>query len=502
MLIPQFDQTVARHADRTAILFSGQTYSYSALGAAVSRLRGSLAARGIAKGDRVALLLPNSPHFIISHLALLGMGAVAVPIHAQSKAREISWQLEDSEAVAIIAWSHLAADVEKAVLQSESVRFRAYVGEETPPGAASLVDLIAQGQPSATNSTCTADDIAAIIYTSGVSGYARGVELTHGNFTIHASELTALLRIRETDKFLTELPYSAAAGLSMGVHLPLVNGVQIEIHSRFHPGDALKSLHDQQANVVVANPSGYALMAGFPSPEKYDLSRVRYAISCESKLADTISRDVEEKLRLRIMEAYGTTETCGIMALNLFPSLLPRGCVGQPLGSHEIQITDDTGTPVPVGTIGQINVRGPAVMRGYRNRPEKTRQVLRDGWFNTGDLGSVDYQSNLNVSGHSGEWIVKGGFTICCREVEEIVEGLPHVQEVAIVGIPDPLYGEEIKACVVLKVGASIGPSEVIEYVKERVALYKCPKVVKLYKELPRTPGGKIIRSQLKDEKP
>jgi len=500
MLLSLFDRTVARCAERNALVFNGQTHSYAALGSAVERLRGSLAAKGISAGDRVALVMPNSPHFIISHLAVIGLGAVSVPIHPQSRAREIAWQLEDAEASAVIAWSHLANDVEKAVSQTESVRLRAYVGEDIPRGADSVVEMIAQGQPLASVAS-TADDLAAILYTSGSGGHARGVELTHGNFASHVTELASLLRIRESDRFLGTLPFSSGTGLCMGIHLSMLNGSQLEIHSRFHPGDVLKSLHESQITVMMSNPSGFALMAGFPSTDKYDLSQVRYALSCDAKLSDSVARDVEEKLKLHIMEAYGSTETCGVIAVNLFPALVPRGSVGHPIGDHEIQVADENDAPASVGTVGQVCVRGPAVMRGYRNRPDKTRQALRDGWFMTGDRGRLDYQSNIFVCGHSSELIIKGGFTICCREIEEIVEGLPHVLEVAVVGIPDALFGEEIKACVVLKEGASIGPSEVIEYVKERAAVYKCPKVVKLYKELPRTPGGKIIRSQLKEEK-
>jgi long-chain acyl-CoA synthetase len=187
--------------------------------------------------------------------------------------------------------------------------------------------------------------------------------------------------------------------------------------------------------------------------------------------------------------------------LNLFPALVPHGSVGQALGGHEVIVLDEKACPVADGTVGQIAVRGPSVMRGYRNRPDRNRQIMKDGWFLTGDRGCLDYQSNLFVTGHSTEVIIKGGFPVYSHEVEEVVQGLPHVLDVAVIGVPDPVFGEEIKACVVLKEGASIGPSEIIEYVKERVAVYKCPKIVRLFKELPRTPDGKIIRSQLRDEK-
>jgi long-chain acyl-CoA synthetase len=495
------NQIAQQQPSQVALLFSGQDYSYSALNEAIARLRGALAARGVARGDRVVLLLPNCPHFIIAHLAVLGLGAVSVPLHFQSKAREITWALEDTEARALFAWSNLAPEVEKAASRLESPILRAYVGDNIPAGADNLLDLIASGQPLATDESLTDDDLAVVLYTAGASGFPRGAELSHGAFSTHAHELGRLLRIRETDRFCCALPFATACGLTLGVHLPLLHGARIDIHSRFHPGDLLRHMQDEQMTVLVGNPVAYATMAGFPSAEKHDLSHLRYALCCEAKLSEQIARTAEERLSIRIFEGYGTAETCGIVTLNLFPALQPRGSVGHPFAGHDISILDVDGAPARTDVTGQIAISGPCVMRGYRNRPDKTRQVLRDGWLLTGDRGYIDEQSNLFVTGHSGEMIIKGGFPIHAREVEEIVEGLPHVQEVAVVGVPDPVYGEEIKACVVLKDGASIGPGEIMEYVKERVALYKCPKIVKLYKELPRTAGGKIIRGQLREEK-
>ncbi len=496
------DELSRQQPSHAALLFSGQDYSYAALTDAVARLRGAMAARGIARGDRVVLLLPNCPHFVIAHLAVLGLGAVSVPLHFQSKAREITWALEDTEAKVLFAWSNLAPEVEKAAARLESPMLRAYVGDNVPPGAANLLELIASGQSTPADESLTDDDLAAILYTAGASGFPRGAELTHGAFAVHARELGRLLRIRETDRFCCSLPFTTACGLTLGVHLPLRHGSRIDIHSRFHPGDLLRHLQDEQMTVLVGNPVCYASMAGFPSAEKHDLSRLRYALCCEDKLSEQVARAAEERLAIRIFEGYGTAETCGIVTLNLFPALQPRGSVGHPLAGHDVAILDANASPARPGESGQVAVSGPCVMRGYRNRPDKTRQVLKDGWLLTGDNGYLDEQSNLFITGHSGELIVKGGFPIHAREVEEIVEGLPHVHEVAVIGVPDPVYGEEIKACVVLKDGASIGPSEIIEYIKERVALYKCPKIVKLYKELPRTAGGKIIRGQLREDKP
>jgi long-chain acyl-CoA synthetase len=501
MMLRQIERLTAQNPQHAAIHFAGQSYSYAALNEAVERLRGALSAHGVARSDCVAIMLPNCPHFVIAHLAIMGLGAVSVPVNVQHKAREIAWQIEDSEACAFIGWENLAVESEKALGQAESLRLRVYLGDQRPEGSLSLVDLLTDGErlPAATD--LDESVLACVIYTAGTSGHPRGVELTHGSLAAHAEEMGGTLRIHDTDVFYAMLPYSGVAGLTAGVHLPLTFGAATHVQSRFHPGDALACLQEARVTVFVANPSAYAAMAGFPSSDKYDLTSLRYAVSCENKLSELIARDVEEKLKIRIFEGYSTTETGGIVTLNLFPGLTGRGSVGQPIRSHEISIMDESGNPLPPGDAGQVAVRGPSLMRGYHNRPEKSRQVMQNDWMLTGDRGYVDAQGNLFITGHSSALIVKGGFPVCASEIEGVIGGLPHVKDVAVIGIPDPVLGEEIRACVVLKEGAVIGPVEIIEYVRERVAAYKCPKTVKMYKELPRTPTGKIIRSQLREDR-
>jgi len=501
MLLKRIEHFAARESQTSAITFGGQSYSYAALNEAIERLRGALAAHGVGRGDCVAIMLPNCPHFVIAHLAVMGLGAVCVPVNVQHKAREIAWQIEDTEARAFIGWENLAGESEKAVSQAESLRLRVYLGDQRPEGTQSLVDLIANGESLSAAADLDESALAAVMYTAGTGGHPRGVELTHGNFAAYAEETGGMLRIRETDVFSGTVPYSGIAGLTVCVHLPLAFGAEMHIQSRFHPGDALKCLHDARVTVFVANPAAYAAMVGFPSAEKYDLASLRYAISCENKLTDQIVRDAEEKLKIRIFEGYGATETGGVIALNLFPELTERGSVGQPIRAHEIAVLDEDGKPVLTGIVGQVAARGPSLMRGYHNRPEKTRQIMHDGWLLTGDRGYLDAQGNVFITGHSSALILKGGFPVCATELEEVIAGLPHVKDVAVVGIPDPVLGEEIRACVVLKEGAVIGPIEIIEYVRERVAAYKCPKTVKMYKELPRTAAGKIIRNQLKEDR-
>lgn len=487
--------------DALAVSMKQQRHCWAEVNEAICRFRGALAERGVGKGDHVAILLPNCPHFIIAYYAVLGLGAIAVPINIQHKSREIGCQVESAEAKVVIGWSRFRAEVEKAVAHLESVSHRIYLGDEIPDGTESMTNLLGTNQPLTSDSSIEESDTAVLLYTAGTSGKPRGVELSHGNLLAQTTELGKLLRIRPDDSMLGVLPFTGIMGLSNGLHLALYHGASLSVHSRFHAGDVLDSLAEEKITVFTGNPFMYALMATFPSAEKLSFDNLRHLICCESKLSAETAHSITEKLKVPVCEGYGTTESSGIIAYNAFPGLNNEGSVGQPIGNTEITILDEQDQVALPGVTGRVAIKGPSVMQGYRHRPERTSQViLKDGWLLTDDIGVMDDDSNLTVTGHLGDIIHKGGFPVHPREVEEVVEGLPHVEKVVVIGMPDPVYGEEIKACVVLKDGANISPSEIIEYVKERIALYKCPKLIKFVKELPVTSDGRIIRSRLKDE--
>jgi long-chain acyl-CoA synthetase len=269
---------------------------------------------------------------------------------------------------------------------------------------------------------------------------------------------------------------------------------------RFHAGDSLEAIQENKVSVFVGQPWMFSLMANYPGVERFDTSNCRYFVSTGSKLAPELAARTVEVFKTPLYEAYGTTETGGIVAVNAFPGLTDSGSVGQPLRGMEISVFRADGQIASPKETGEIAVRGPAVMKGYRHRTDRSRSDRNDGWVFTGDEGFLDEDSQLTITGHSGDVIVKGGFAVHPREIEEVIEGLPHVAKVAVVSYPDPVLGDEIKACIVLKDGASIGPTEIMEYVKERIALYKCPKLIRFYRELPATPDGRIKRAELRKE--
>ncbi|MBU1921286.1 AMP-binding protein, partial [bacterium] len=450
-----------------AVSRNQQRHGWLEMNEAVCRFRGALAARDIGKGDHVAILLPNCPHFVIAYYAVLGLGAVAVPINIQHKSREIGWQVESAEVKAVIGWSKFRAEAEKAVAHLESVSHRVYLGDEIPEGTESMTELLGTSQPLVSDPSIQESDIAVLLYTAGTSGKPRGIELSHGNLAAQTFELGKLLRIRSEDSMLAVLPFTGIMGLSTALHLPMYHGAALSIHSRFHAGDVLDTLAEEKISLFAGNPFMYALMATFPSADKLSFDNLRHLICCESKLSPETARIITAKMKVPVCEGYGATETSGIIAYNVFPGLTEDGSVGQPIGNTEITIFDDHDRIALPGATGRVAVRGPSVMQGYRHRPDRTAQVmLKDGWLLTDDIGVMDGDSNLIVTGHLGDVIHKGGFPVHPREVEEVIEGLPHVDKVAVISMPDSVYGEEIKAFVVLKEGASISPSEIIEYVK------------------------------------
>ncbi|MFH1011631.1 MAG: AMP-binding protein [bacterium] len=487
------------HPEYAAVTLNNQSYSYEMVFDAADRLRGSLAEIGIRQGDRVGILLPNSPHFPIAYYAILGLGAIAVPLNIMLKARELAYQLEDSEARAIIAWGNFAQEVEKAAAFLETLAFRIYLGDNMPPGSLALLDLIRQGNRLPPSDEVSPQETAVILYTAGVTGRPKGAELTHHNLAYHATELRNRLRMTPKDRLLAVLPFYHALGQGMLMNLAFVSSAELVIHSRFHPGDVLRALQEEQITCFLGVPTMYSLISGFPSAPKYETGLLRYCICGGAKLSQPLALQFEEQCGHILMEGYGLSETSSMVCLNTMADTGFTGSVGSAIRGIDLRIVSENDEELPVGNVGEILIRGETVMQGYRGRPDLSAQALRGGWLHTGDLGKIDIEGNLYLVDRKDDMILKSGFKIYPREIEEVLEQLPHIQEVAVVGVSDPVVGEEIKACIILKDGADLSSGDIIEYCRERIAAYKCPRMIRFYKEFPRAPGGKILKSELRN---
>jgi long-chain acyl-CoA synthetase len=497
-MVEVFQHFAKENHQSIALTWNGKTVSYAEFKEAISRLANALRAHGINKGDRLIIMLPNIPQFPIIYYAGLIIGAVIVPINIMLKSREIAFLLDDAEAKAIVAWDGFADEVLKAVTGMEALKHTIFLGDQHIENTLDLTELITSGSVEEIPVEVEEDDVALVLYTSGVTGRPKGAEIMHKSLTYHLEEIQAIFRFTSADRFLAVHPFFQPMGQAMMMNTALAAGANLILQPRFHPADVLSAIQDNSITVFLGVPSMYRIIMKFPSIEKYDLKSLRYAISGGSAFPDELMEEFGKLFQVPLLEGYGLSEAYSFVAVNQMKRGPRKGSVGLALHGLEVKIFNDSDEEIAIDEVGEIVVQGPTVMKGYLNRPEATGIALRNGWLHTGDVGRIDFDGYLHLVDRKNDVIIKGGFKIFPREIEAVLEGLPHIQEVAVIGIPDDDAGEEIKACVVLKPGAQITSGEIQEYCKEKMAPYKSPKMVRFYRELPKTPTGKILKEDLR----
>jgi long-chain acyl-CoA synthetase len=501
LLLPRIERIARQSPERIAIDTVDHSYTYDELVRAVRQFQAALSSRGVGKDSLVALVLPDGVEFIIAHLALLRLGAISAIIHSEHTAHELERQLADVKPTVMITMPPLlsALSADGAVLSGVAVRIG--VGIAGSDRAVLFSELLSGGDPDIPAVETVDSDLAAVVFTSGVSGAPRGVELTHGNLAYHAHYARRALRVRETDRVLCACSSSTIFGLALGLHLPLASGAASVLATTSADADLVDVSVQRKVSTLISTPTGFSrIKEREPDAEPME-SVLRLALCCDGKLRDDIRQRAESRLGHPIALSYGSPETGGLSTVNVFPHDDNRNFVGEPLAETEIAILDEEGKRQGSGKDGQIAVRGPAVFRGYRGLTDHDKRVLEDGWFLTGDFGSVDYHGCLNVTAYAVERMTKGGFPVNAGEIEDLLCTHPAIKEAAVIGIADPVYGEELKACVVLRNGNSLSANDVIQYAKDHATMYKCPRIIKFYKELPRTPDGKIRRMALREDR-
>jgi long-chain acyl-CoA synthetase len=380
----------------------------------------------------------------------------------------------------------------------EALKHVIFLGDQHYENAKDLTDLISSGSPQEIKMEFGGDHVALVLYTSGVTGRPKGVEITHHSIVHHLNAIQDIFRFSSEDRFLAVHPFFQPIAQAMVLNAGLASGASLVLQARFHPGDVLKAIQDAKITVFLGVPSMYRLIMNFPSIEKCDVKSLKYAISGGSSFPVELMEQFERGFGIPVLEGYGLSESYSFVTVNKMKPGPRAGSVGLPIHGVEVKIFNDDDTELGVDEVGEIVMRGQTVMKGYLNRPEVTRIVLRDGWLHTGDLGRLDFEGYLHLVDRKNDVIIKSGFKIYPREIEAVLEGLPHIQDVAVIGIPDEVMGQEIKACVVLKPGAQITSGEIQEYCKEKMAPYKSPRIVRFYRELPKTPTGKVSKEELR----
>ena len=477
--------------DGIAVKLDDTELSFAALNEGAARMAGVLREKGIEPGDRVGVMLPNVPYFPVAYYGVLRLGAVVVPMNVLLKARETGFYLSDPEAKALIAWSDFGEAAEAGATEAGAEYIPVKPGEfEQLLGAAEGVSEVAER---------AADDTAVILYTSGTTGKPKGAELTHSNLhrncTIAGSELGGF---GPEDKLLGALPLFHSFGQTCTLNAGIAHQAMLSMIPRFDPAKALEIIQRDGITVFQGVPTMYTAMLNVPDRDSYDVSSLRLCMSGGSAMPEEVMRSFEEAFGCIVLEGYGLSETSPVASFNHPDKERKAGSIGTPIDGVEMKVVDDAGDEVPEGEVGEIVIRGHNIMKGYWNRPEATEESIdSDGWFKTGDMAKVDSDGYFFIVDRKKDLIIRGGYNVYPREIEEVLYEHPAVQEAAVVGMPHPELGEEVGAAVALKDGQSAEPEELQGFVKEQVAAYKYPRLVWLVDELPKGPTGKILKREI-----
>ncbi|MEA1966948.1 MAG: long-chain fatty acid--CoA ligase [Thermodesulfobacteriota bacterium] len=512
-----FEHSAREYPQKNAIICGEKKITYNDLSKFVNMIANGLVKLGIKRGDKVALSCPNLPYFPMVYYGILKTGAVAVPLNVLLKSREIAYHLKDSHAKAYFCFQGtpelpMAEEGYKGFKETESCEhFAVITADPTAPspieGTESLGQFIAGQSPQCDTVQTDPDDTAVILYTSGTTGLPKGAELSHANMTMNALMTRDLLRLTPDDIHVVTLPLFHSFGQTCQMNAGFSIGNTEVFIPRFSPEAVLDAFQNEDATVFFGVPTMYwALLSYEDTENRYDIKKIsdvlRIGVSGASSLPLEIIKGIEEKYNIPILEGYGLSETCPVATFNHLHKQRKPGSVGTPIWGVEVRILNDDGETMPSGEIGEIVIQGHNVMKGYYNKPGETKKAFNGtSWFKTGDLGKLDDDGFLYIVDRLKDMIIRGGFNVYPREVEEVLMSHPDISLVSVVGVPDEHHGEEIKAFIVLKPGKSIEKDEILNWAKKEMAAYKYPRIIEIRESLPMTATGKILKKELKTGK-
>ncbi len=483
-------ETARRAPARAAIRLGEAALTYAELDERSARLATVLRERGLRRGDRVGVMLPNVPEFPVAYYGVLRAGGVVVPMNVLLKRREIAYYLEDSGAQLLLAWHGFAAEARAGAADAGAELI------EVEP--ASFAELLAGAEPSSGVAATDPGDTAVILYTSGTTGTPKGAELTHFNLSRNAEIASrTTCEVADGDVVLGALPLFHSFGQTVGMNASLRVGATLTLVPKFDPGEALATIERDRVTHFYGVPTMFGALLHHPGREDFDTSSLRTCITGGASMPVEVLRGFEQAFDCVVLEGYGLSETSPVASSN-HPDMERRpGSIGTPLEEVEMRLVDENDEEVPQGEIGEIVIRGHNVMKGYWQRPEATAEAMRGGWFHSGDMARIDEDGYFYIVDRKKDLIIRGGYNVYPREVEEVLYEHPKIREAAVVGVPHDEWGEEIGAAVVLHEGEELTPEEVSEYVREQIAAYKYPRVVWFVDELPKGPTGKILKREI-----
>jgi long-chain acyl-CoA synthetase len=502
--------------DRVALTCGDAQLTYAQVAAHAGQVAGGLQAMGINPGDHVALSCPNVPWFPIAYYGILKAGAVVVPLNVLLKPREIAYHLRDSDARALIVFEGtpelpMAAMAKSACDEVSCANLVVATRDPaaaSPIAGASTLGALMHGRPPVFQSRRRRpDDTAVILYTSGTTGQPKGAELTHENMVLNAITsrdmfLPAMSGGFTQDIALITLPLFHSTAQTCQMNASLLAGMRLVLFPRFEPAAVLETMRRERVGFWIGVPTMYWALLQCATSTGFDTASVaehlRLCVSGGAPMPLEVLRRFESVFGVRVLEGYGLSETSPVASFNQLHRPSKPGTVGQPIFGVDIRCVDPEERFVAAGERGEVVIRGPNVMKGYYNRPEATAEVMRGGWFHTGDVGTIDEEGYLTIVDRTKDMILRGGFNVYPREIEEVLMTHPAVSLAAVIGVPDERLGEEVKAFVVRRPGTTLTESELLEWGRDQFAAYKYPRSIEFRDALPIGPTGKILKRELK----
>ena len=492
-------QHVERNAERRgahpAILFEGRSLSYATLDYCASALADSLARRGVRRGDRVALYLPNIPAFALAYLAGLKAGAIVVSINSIFKWEEVRYIVNDARPRVLFTTADLLPNVPRPDCPSIE---HTVLCEGAEPDEIALEDWLAMGDPATRAAEMRPADPAVLLYSSGTTGFPKGVTLTHENVVTNIRTAAKYSGYRPEDRLALFLPLFHVFGQNYIMNGGFEAGATLSLFRRFVPETVLEAIGRDRITKFFAVPTIYIALLD-ADLSRYDLSSIDYYFSAAATMPEAISRRWTERFGRRVFEGYGLTE-CSPFACYNHLTEHRFGSVGTAVEGFTVEIHDEEDREVPRGEWGEIVIRGPGVMLGYWGRPEDTDRALRNGWLHSGDIGRMDADGYVYIVDRLKDMVNVSGFKVWPAEVEQVLYRHAAVGEAAVYGVPDPLKGEQVRAAVVLKPGREASAEELVQFCRDHLAAYKVPARVDLVRELPKSATGKILKRVLREQ--
>lgn len=498
---------------RDAVVFGDMRLPYATVNTLANQVANLLTSRGIGKGDKVALSCPNLPYFPIVYYGILKTGAVAVPLNVLLKPREIAYHLDDSDAKAYFcfegtpdlpmgeggweAFGQVEACEHFFLLTTEPMATTSPI-EGAEPLFAALSGMAETYETALTEP----GDVAVLLYTSGTTGEPKGAQLTHSNMLLNAMLSDTLYERRSDDVALVTLPLFHSFGQTVLMNTGFYHRSTLIMLPRFDATEALRLMQQEKVTVFAGVPTMYWGLLACEDADQFDLAAIagnlRIAVSGGAALPVEVLNSFRERFNVEILEGYGLSETSPVATFNRTDIPAKPGSIGPPVWGVDVRLIDDDWKEIEGEGPGEIAIRGHNIMAGYYKRPEQTAEAMRGGWFRTGDIATRDEDGYFYVIDRTKDMIVRGGFNVYPREIEEVLMTHPGVSLAAVIGVPHDTHGEEVKAYVIRESGSSIDETELVSWCKDNMASYKYPRIVEFRDDLPMTATGKILKRELR----